>query len=366
MTAPREFVEKRARIVSWMVERGFGALLLGRAASVSWASCGHEANVGINSESAAAALLFTPRRDYLLANRIEMPRLLDEELGKLPFEPVVYSWHEPHRRSALVTALSSGRVASDVPLEGTHNQLDEIAALRHDLTPEEQDRFRELGRRTGAAIEAAARKVTPGMTEREIAGLLTRETWDRGATPVVTLVGADERVARYRHPTPTDRRLERVAMLVLCARRDGLIASATRMVHFGAPSLELVRRARAAARIDAVAMLETRPGRAIGAVFERVVQAYADEGFAQEWRDHHQGGLAGYENREIVADPRVAAQVRSGQVYAWNPSIAGAKSEDTMLVGAEGPEILTATGEWPCVEVEVEGGALRRPAILER
>lgn len=366
MTAPREFVEKRARIVSWMVERGYGALLLGRSAGMSWASCGHEANVATNSEHAVAALLFTPRRDYLLANRIEMPRLLDEELGKMPFEPVVYSWHEPHRRAALVTALSSGRVASDIPLDGTHLLVEDIAALRHDPTPEEQDRFRELGRRTGQAIEAAARKVVPGQTEREIAGLLARETWDRGATPVVTLVAVDDRLTRYRHPVPTDRRLERIVMLVLCARRHGLVASATRLVHWGAPPLELVRRARATARIDATAALETRPGRAIGSVFERIVQAYADEGFANEWRDHHQGGLAGYENREVVADPRVAVQVRLGQVYAWNPSIAGTKSEDTMLVGEDGPEYLTATGDWPCLEVEVEGGALRRPAVLER
>ncbi len=41
----------------------------------------------MNSEHAAALLLFIEQCDYLLASRIEMPRLLAEEVGDLPFEP---------------------------------------------------------------------------------------------------------------------------------------------------------------------------------------------------------------------------------------------------------------------------------------
>src|SRR5207244_8067258 len=118
------------------------------------------------------------------------------------------------------------------------------------------------------------------------------------------------------------KRLERYAMLVLCARKHGLIASATRLVHFGAPPDETRKRAGACARMDAAVLAATRPGTTIGAVFARLTAAYAAEGFAEEWRDHHQGGLAGYENREIVATPRVDVPVRAGQAYAWNPSIA--------------------------------------------
>ncbi|MDT8304742.1 MAG: hypothetical protein RRC07_02300 [Anaerolineae bacterium] len=35
-----------------------------------------------------------------------------------------------------------------------------------------------------------------------------------------------------------------------------------------------------------------------------------------------------------------------GQVFAWNPSIAGTKSEDTILAGESGNEILTAMDGW--------------------
>jgi Xaa-Pro aminopeptidase len=362
-----EYAEKRARIAALMAAHNLSGLALGRAASWSWASCGGEANVALNSEHAEATLLFTPARDYLLANRIELPRLLAEELGDLPIEPVELPWHEPARRATLAAELAGGPLGTDTPtLPNATLLAPAIAALRHTLYAPEQARLRNLGAAAGAAIEAVARAIAPGMSEQEVAGLLAAESFRRGATPVVLLVAADERSARFRHPWPTERRIERVAMLVLCARRQGLIVSATRLVHFGPPPAELRRRADACARIDTTIMLATRPGRTLGAIFTEIQAAYAAAGFADEWREHHQGGLAGYENREALALPGAELVVQAGQAYAWNPSIAGVKSEDTMLVGADGPELLTATGDWPQLEVEVDGRRMWRPAILER
>ena len=66
--------------------------------------------------------------------------------------------------------------------------------------------------------------------------------------------------------------------------------------------------------------------------------------------------------------PETDEAIVAGQVYAWNPSITGTKSEDTILVGAEGAgrnEILTAVDGWPQVAVEVGGKTINRPAILE-
>jgi antitoxin VapB len=76
--------------------------------------------------------------------------------------------------------------------------------------------------------------------------------------------------------------------------------------------------------------------------------------------------MAGYENREIFGLPGLNVPVHAGQAYAWNPSIAGVKSEDTMLVGERGFEVLTATGNWPQYQVDLEGQRIERPAILER
>lgn len=361
-----EFEVKQARIHHLLQERGLAGVLLGRASSWSWATCGAEANVATNAERAAASLLFTRDGAWLLADRIEMPRLLAEEVGGLAIEPVTLPWHDPDALAAAVAARVPGPVGADVAVPGLALVPGALAALRQQLLPEEAARFVDLGRRTGEAIEAAARQVTAGQSEQGIAALLADETWRRGAVPVVILVAVDARIARFRHPTPGPTRLERLAMLVLCARRHGLIASATRLVHLGPLPAALEARAQACARVDAVAATATRPGATLGAVLERVVRAYVREGFPEAWEEHHQGGLAGYENREVVATPGCAVPVGIGQAYAWNPSIAGVKSEDTLLVGPDGPAYLTATGAWPVWEVDGGEGTLPRPAILER
>ncbi len=156
-------------------------------------------------------------------------------------------------------------------------------------------------------------------------------------------------------------------MLVLCGRRWGLVCSITRLVHFGRLPDELRRKSEAVAQVDAAFIAATRPGRTLGEIFEVAQGAYAQTGFADEWTLHHQGGPAGYEPREYVAVPGSTDVVAAGQTYAWNPSITGAKSEDTILVGENSNEVLTTIADWPMLPVSVEGQADRilRPGILE-
>ena len=78
---------------------------------------------------------------------------------------------------------------------------------------------------------------------------------------------------------------------------------------------------------------------------------------------HHQGGLTGYAGREIFGTPASKYRLQPNQVLTWNPSITGAKSEDTLLLSENGPEILTRSGNWPEFEVELPVGRLLRPSI---
>jgi len=242
---------------------------------------------------------------------------------------------------------------SDVPFGNGKDISAEIARLRAHLTPEEGERFRQLGRLCAEAISEAAQMLQPGMSEYEIAALLGAAAQKRGVQPIVNLVATDER--RYRHPLPTAKKLERYALLVLSGRWRGLVCSVSRMVHFGKIPADLQTRIRAAARVNAAFIAHSRPGKTLGELLAIGQTAYAEAGFPGEWQHHHQGGVTGYEPREYLATPGGADVLAARQALAWNPTVQGAKMEDTILLGEGENEILTSTPLWPVEWVEIPG-----------
>jgi Xaa-Pro aminopeptidase len=359
-----EFDEKQDRIRALLARHELDALLLQRVSSFAWATCGAASYVNTAAAHGEAALLIAPSGRYVITNNIEAPRLEQEEhLAAQGWQFRAGPWHERHDAVSALT--SELRLGADGPYPGAADLSGELARLRANLTHQEGGRFRELGRLCAEAINRAAKAVRPGQTEYEIAALLAREAERRGVQVTVNLIATDGRVHAFRHPLPTAKRLERYAMLVLCGRRWGLICSVTRLVHFGRLQDDLRRRAEAVARVDATFIAHTRPGQTLGEIFRRAEEAYARAGFPEEWKLHHQGGPAGYEPREYVATPESTDVVADGQAYAWNPSITGTKSEDTILVHDEGHEVLTAIHDWPALAVTVDGQEIARPAILE-
>jgi Xaa-Pro aminopeptidase len=177
------------------------------------------------------------------------------------------------------------------------------------------------------------------MTEHEAAAALAAACRSRGLTATVLLAAADERIARHRHPLPAGATIERRAMLVASAERGGLYANLTRIVDLDEPDPEVARRLRACQEILGRMREEaTRPGRTLGEAFAHCERLYAEAGFPSEWRLHHQGGLTGYASRELIATPRSNHVIEPGQAFAWNPSITGAKAEETFVLTADGPE----------------------------
>lgn len=354
---------KLQQVRALMSERKLDGILLQRTANFAWLTNGAASYVNIASSTGAASILVTPEDQYIITNAIEAPRLeAEEELAALGFRFLVGPWHEPHAETQAL--LGRLRLGSDAGCPGAEDVSAELAQMRLVLTPTEIAQFRQLGAACAQAMNEAIRQVRPGMTELDIAGLLSQATYAAGAVPIVNLIATDERIFRYRHPLPTDKKMERYAMLVLCGRQRGLVASITRLVHFGPLPDELRKKQDACARVDATFIARTRPGARLRDVFWAGAEAYAEAGFPGEWQHHHQGGPAGYEPREVIATPSAPHAVHIGQVYAWNPSITGVKSEDTILVGEQENEVLTAIPDWPMIPVEIGGKLLPRPAIL--
>lgn len=342
------------------------AVLLRRVSSFSWATCGAGSYVNTAVTEGAASLVITPDRQYLATNNIEAPRLMDEEhLEDQDWEFVISPWHSPLQ--GLNRLLEDQKVISDVSYGQAREIAAEIARLRACLTPWEGERFRRLGKACAEILTAAAVALRPGMSEHEIAALMSAEAQRRGIQPIVLLVAADERNYRYRHPLPTSRGLQRYALLGLNARQRGLVCSITRLVHFGPPPPDLTVRIRAAARVNAALVARSRPGASLDALLGFAREAYTDCGFPDEWQRHHQGGVTGYEPREYLALPAAADILKEGQAVAWNPTIAGAKMEDTYLISDQAPELLTATSLWPeeTLSVPDQPGAVRCALALE-
>ena len=58
--------------------------------------------------------------------------------------------------------------------------------------------------------------------------------------------------------------------------------------------------------------------------------------------------------------------IQEHQGFAWNPSITGTKSEDTILATKKGPEMITHPILYPTISLTVGGVSFTRPAILEK
>ena len=364
-----ELEAKHDRIAQFLDDRDLDALVIGRLANFAWATGGRDGFIMIASEHAAAHLIYTPDEKALVADRIEMPRFQGEE-GLVPPEwtPIAPFWHVD--RPQVInwnTVAQCKRTGSDCDIPGARKLTGDIARLRYQLLPEEVVRYRALGQAAAQVLEESAHAIAPGMTEHAIAGTIAGKAITRGLQAALTLVATDERIFKYRHPIPTAKQLDKYAMLVLCARQHGLICSVTRFVHFGAIPAEIQEKSAACAHVDAAFILGSEPGRPASDIFADAVNEYTKAGYADEWRFHHQGGACGYESRDYKASPVSSEVVQLNQAFAWNPSIAGVKSEDTTLVTEEGIEVLSAaSAEWPMIAVEWQGKTIERAAILQR
>ena len=99
-------------------------------------------------------------------------------------------------------------------------------------------------------------------------------------------------------------------------------------------------------------------------MFALADQAYRDEGYPTAITEHHQGGSIAYLPREIFAHPDETEVISEQQAFAWNPSIRGTKSEDTIILGPSGPKVITQMRDWPLVSITIDDQTILRPAIL--
>ncbi|GAB3794286.1 M24 family metallopeptidase [Humibacter antri] len=346
---------KRARVLD-VLERagrsGADSVLLTSAAAVSWYLDGGRYGVSLAADPIVAVRVARDGDEVFVTSN-ETSRLMAEEL---PTDVVVRDrpWFEPLDVPASPRALRE------------HDVDAELRAARAVLLPGELQRFRTLSADAAKVATDVLLDAEPIWSERGVAAEAAGRLVAAGADPLVLLVAGESR-ASLPHPLPTDAPLGRRAMLVICARRDGLIANLSRWVSFG-PLTNGERDAqRAILQVESAAFDATIPDAALSDVLAAIASAYPANGFdADQWRRHHQGGAAGYAGRDPRATPSTSDVVRLGQAFTWNPWAPGTKVEDTVLHtgGPEAPVIepITIDERWPTTDV---AGRVR-PVTLER
>ena len=367
MASMNEIKEKERRVREFLRLKGLKALLLKRQANFSWMTGGGLNLVGIATEMGATSLLITDNSKFVISSNIEAPRMIEEEgLEKQGFVIKTFPWFEDQEASIVKELLGEGPLGSDGPFPNAQMMVEDIARLRYSFTPDEQKRYRWLGERVSIALEKTMMKTKKGEKESAVVGRLCKELWKDRIDPITLMGAADDRISNFRHPIPTERRIEKYLMVSVCARKWGLIVSLTRFVHFGKLPKELKKKYEANVFIDCTLMAHTRPGIPVREVFQKGIDAYQVKGCPDEWKLHHQGGSIGYTGRDYRVSFNTPDMIQENQAFTWNPSITGTKSEDTILATSKGVEMITKPILYPTVSMTVEGIRFTRPAILEK
>ena len=368
---PREEVDRKVeRLASAAQGAGLRGVLLSTHWNFSWLTAGATNRIDISRESGAGALLVSADGDrYALANSIEMPRLADEALVGLGFEPIEFAWVDERANPAFLvqraTALLSGPIGSDAVFGHARHFEASLSRLRSALEPEEVRRYRALGADVGRAVGGLLKSVPPGISEREVIREVAIALLRANTRPLVLLAAADDRLLRHRHPIPTALVWADRLMVAVCAERDGLVVALSRLLSAGKPDAEITRRLTAAQGVLADLLDASLPGASAASLYHVAADGYARRGFSGEETRHHQGGLIGYRSREWIAHPQSGEAVPTqASAVAWNPSVTGTKVEETCLVSAAGIEVITSSPGWPSSTVTAQGRTLLLPEHL--
>ncbi len=361
MDRETDVLRKLELLRKYMDRRKVGGILLSRVDNFAWITSGGRSYITLSDKVGIASVLVTQTGAYVFAKNPEFERLKRDELPG-GFEVIEYPWFEDldsHIRRVLdpATLLREG--------DGELDTL--LLKLRVMLSEYEEQRYREVGERTAAALQRGMMRLTPEMTERDAVGVIGAELSREGLDVPLILVFGDESRTLYRHNLPRDVLLGDRCFVSVCAKMHGLVVSATRSVEFSRDEAFEVQH-RTNALIDAEILHLSLRMQRFTDIFAGIVEVYERYGYPGEWRLHHQGGLAGYNTRELVATPSADLDVVDGMPFAWNPTVSGTKSEDTYIRRGGEMRLLSVDphGGWPYLEFEVGGVLYRRPDVLLR
>ena len=220
--------------------------------------------------------------------------------------------------------------------------------LRIIKTPEEVTLIRRAIDATEASIAATFAKLAVGMTERDVAQLLSREMSSRGS-PGGGLVQFGPSSA-LPHGGPSAGKLERETVVLIDAgsRVEGYTSDITRTIWFGdAPSDEFKKVFNLVHDAQTAAMQAGRPLMTPCQEMDRLARKVITDGGYGQFFTHRLGhgmGMDGHEAPYLVEGNQT--RLEPGMVFTIEPGIYqlnkfGVRIEDDCVMGENGVEVLS-------------------------
>jgi Xaa-Pro aminopeptidase len=263
-----------------------------------------------------------------------------KKLKKIGFEP---AWLNLEQYKKLKDFLPKG--ASLQPLPGV------VENLRMTKSPAEIDMIRKSVRLNSEAYARTMRRVRLGMRERDIAAELDYQMRLHGAEkPAFDTIVAAGAHSALPHAHPTGRRLEENDLLLvdMGACLDGYMSDMTRVSFLGVPSKRVQSLYDAVLEAQMESIAAVRPGVTTAQVDSAARNVLKRHGLDRQFVHSTGHGLG----LEIHEGPKIGkkdqTKLQAGMVITIEPGayierFGGVRIEDTVLVTANGCEVLTPT-----------------------
>jgi Xaa-Pro aminopeptidase len=353
--ANNEFETRREVVSAGLASRKLDALLVSFGPNLRYLS-GFTGSNGSLLVLPGKSILFTDPR-YTIQAGLEAtcqvriakgPLLLDvaSVIRRLGLKRIGY---EPAQMTCDVFESLRARLPLKASLEPAAGWIEGLRAVK---SAEEIARIRDSVETNSRAFEQTVQRVRPGMKEQDLAAELEYRMRRLGAEKpsFETIVAGGARSA-LPHAQPTAAPLrEGLVVVDMGAIRDGYCSDMTRMLFVGRPSTKVKRAYRAVLEAQLAAIDAVRPGAPtvrVDAAARNVLKRHGlDKAFI-----HSTGHGLGL---EIHEPPRIGkrdkTRLQAGMAITIEPGVylegfGGIRIEDTVLVTAQGCEVLTPTSK---------------------
>src|ERR1700704_6691176 len=130
----QETEEKLERLARVIAGEGLAGVLINAQPNFAWLSAGGTNGIDSSREAGVGTLLV--RRDgrrFVLANRIELNRLLTEQLNGQGYEPVEFGWEEEKVNPSLPAEIARSLLDQGLPLGSDSPLAPSVRVVDHAL-----------------------------------------------------------------------------------------------------------------------------------------------------------------------------------------------------------------------------------------